>query len=173
MAQPVLPIRGINSVGRVPRLQRGCHAFESRILHVKRHGRLCTVCAVPLTKQKLFCSNSCQAEYQYRNYIAAWLDGQESGGVKYTVSNHVKRYLSETRGTKCESCGWHQVNVRTGKVPVQINHKDGNWRNNKLDNLELLCPNCHSLTETFGALNKGNGRAYRKEYSQFAVVAKR
>ena len=33
----------------------------------------------------------------------------------------------------------------------------------ELDNLELLCPNCHSLTKTYKALNLGNGRHTRRE----------
>ena len=48
-----------------------------------------------------------------------------------------------------------------GKLPVdefgrtyEIHHIDGNHYNNEESNLQLLCPNCHSLTPTFGALNK-------------------
>lgn len=37
---------------------------------------------------------------------------------------------------------------------LQIHHIDGNHYNNEESNLQLLCPNCHSLTPTFGALNK-------------------
>lgn len=35
--------------------------------------------------------------------------------------------------------------------------------NNKEENLELLCPNCHSLTDNFGALNKNSTRTSLKE----------
>ncbi len=42
-----------------------------------------------------------------------------------------------------------------------MNHIDGNSENNKEKNLELLCPNCHSLTPNFKGLNKGNGRHSR------------
>lgn len=34
-------------------------------------------------------------------------------------------------------------------LPLEVHHKDGNKRNNKLENLEILCPNCHSLTDTY------------------------
>jgi hypothetical protein len=44
-----------------------------------------------------------------------------------------------------------------------LEHKDGNSENHNLNNLELLCPNHHSLTPTYGALNKGNGRTKRRE----------
>ncbi|MEN9582255.1 MAG: hypothetical protein RL641_209 [Candidatus Parcubacteria bacterium] len=40
-------------------------------------------------------------------------------------------------------------------------HIDGNWRNNIEENLRLLCPNCDSLTPTFSAFNRGNGRKNR------------
>jgi len=45
---------------------------------------------------------------------------------------------------------------------LQIEHVDGNPYRHKEENLTLLCPNCHSLTATFGGLNKGHGRKYRK-----------
>lgn len=43
-------------------------------------------------------------------------------------------------------------------IPLQLEHKDGNRENNKLENLTLLCPNCHAMTETFAGKNKKNGR---------------
>lgn len=47
----------------------------------------------------------------------------------------------------CERCGTSEwIGV---KLSLQLHHKDGNCYNNKLDNLEILCPNCHSLTPTF------------------------
>jgi hypothetical protein len=39
---------------------------------------------------------------------------------------------------------------------------DGDWRNNAPENLALLCPNCHALTPSFKALNKGKGRGSRR-----------
>lgn len=49
--------------------------------------------------------------------------------------------------------GWGEVNPYTNLVPLQIHHVDGNSTNNKEENLEVLCPNCHSLTENFGSRN--------------------
>ena len=39
-------------------------------------------------------------------------------------------------------------------IPRELDHIDGNHRNNALDNLRLLCPNCHALTPTFRGKNK-------------------
>lgn len=53
----------------------------------------------------------------------------------------------------CELCGWNKINTYTNKVPLQIHHLDGDCKNNRPENLQLLCPNCHSLTENFGSRN--------------------
>jgi 5-methylcytosine-specific restriction endonuclease McrA len=59
-------------------------------------------------------------------------------------------------------CGWEKIHPITLKVPVELHHIDGDSKNNKLDNLILLCPSCHSLTPSFRGLNRGNGRKNRK-----------
>ena len=48
----------------------------------------------------------------------------------------------------------------TGRIPLHIDHIDGDWSNNQPPNLRLLCPNCHALTASYGALNRGRGRPY-------------
>jgi hypothetical protein len=62
----------------------------------------------------------------------------------------------------CCKCGWHKINKTSGKIPLEINHIDGDSTNNVESNLELICPNCHSLTSTYRGLNKGHGRKERK-----------
>lgn len=53
---------------------------------------------------------------------------------------------------KCYSCNltiWlNQL------IPLELEHKDGNHENNHLDNLTLLCPNCHALTPTYRSKNR-------------------
>jgi len=61
----------------------------------------------------------------------------------------VRSRLFKKRGRKCERCQWDTPNSFHNIVPVQVNHKDGDSTNNYEDNLEILCPNCHSLTEFF------------------------
>lgn len=51
-------------------------------------------------------------------------------------------------GEYCEFCG--QGPVWNGEpLTLQIDHRDGNNKNNELSNLRLLCPNCHTQTETY------------------------
>src|SRR3989344_7892376 len=90
-----------------------------------------------------YCSNACQLEYQYKSYIKRWETGEEDGlqglGI---VSGYIKRYLRKKFGNRCCLCGWSEINLRSGKVPLVADHIDGNWRNNIESNLRLICPNC-------------------------------
>ena len=79
------------------------------------------------------------------------------------MSYHVRNYLIRLQDDKCEKCSWSEINPSTGNVLLTINHIDGNSNNHHIKNLEVLCPNCHSLTPNYGNLNKGNGRASRYE----------
>jgi transcription elongation factor Elf1 len=116
-----------------------------------------------------FCSLRCSAKArqidEYNQYIKDWLSGKVNGLNKdnETISNYIKKWIKLTKNNKCEICNWNKVNEKTGNVPVTLHHKDGNYKNNTPDNLMLLCPNCHSLTPTYGSLNMGNGRKSRKK----------
>lgn len=76
----------------------------------------------------------------------------------YSISAHVRRWMVETYGEKCSRCGWCERHPVTGKVPLTIDHIDGDVANCAPGNLRLLCNNCHSLTPTFGTLNWGKGK---------------
>lgn len=98
-----------------------------------------------------FCSQKCNLEIKKEIRIR----NVEAG---IASSNTSKRYLIEKHGAKCMDCGWDKINPVTNKCPIELEHLDGNSTNNKPENLKLLCPSCHSLTPTYKALNKGNGR---------------
>lgn len=130
----------------------------------------CVFCGGVVGRPKnKYCSQKCQMENEYREYIRRWIKGEVSG-EKYVgeVSGHVRRWLFERSGGRCESvvdgkrCNWSRVNEITGKIPLTVHHKNGNSKKHSPDNLELICPCCHSVTPTYGSLNKGNGRRGRK-----------
>lgn len=125
----------------------------------------CKNCGTVLKNNRsFFCSSKCFSEYQEKEYIKRWQNGTENGlKGKYGISNYIRNFLLKKNGCKCQQCGWGEVNKFTGKVPLEIHHKDGNYLNNAEENLMILCPNCHSLTETYKSHNK-NGRKERKKY---------
>jgi HNH endonuclease len=127
----------------------------------------CFACDKLLTKrqQKKYCSNHCQQDMQYFEYIQKWKIGKTDGnrGKKVRlISKHLRRYLIEKYKERCSLCGWAKRHKITGLVPLEIDHIDGNAENNNENNLQLLCPNCHALTPHFRNLNRGNGRKWRQ-----------
>ena len=114
---------------------------------------------------KEFCCNKCRLDYQQKDFIIKWKAGKITGtSSENDIHERVRQYMLEKANYSCELCGWHEINPATGKVPVQVHHKDGDCTNNREDNLQVLCPNCHSLTSTYGAINKGSGRFNRLKY---------
>ena len=114
---------------------------------------------LPNTAKK-YCSISCQHDYEYKQWIEGWKQGTNNAikGNWGQLSNHLRRYIFEKFGNKCCKCGWGETNPYTGTIPLEIDHIDGNYENNSEENLQLLCPNCHSLTETYRGANRGKGR---------------
>ncbi|MBO5142896.1 MAG: HNH endonuclease [Clostridia bacterium] len=128
----------------------------------------CLNCLTPIKNKSKYCSNKCQKEYEYNSYIENWKKGKVSGmRGKYQISMHIKKYIFEKYNYKCAICGWDRTNQYTGQLPLEIEHKDGNYENNHEENLTLLCPNCHSLTSTYKGANLNHGRKSRKKYSCF------
>jgi len=69
-------------------------------------------------------------------------------------SNKLRQRLLEEEyfQYKCYNCG---LTEWLGKpIPLELEHIDGNSSNNLIDNLTLLCPNCHSFTTTYRGKNK-------------------
>lgn len=132
--------------------------------------KICLNCGKPLiNKQEKYCSTECQTLYHRNQYITLWKQGKEPGWTKSSgLSEHIRNYLLDKVGYKCQKCGWSIKHPITGRIPLEIHHVDGDYRNCAEDNLEVLCPNCHSLTPNFGSLNKeGRGEINsRKNYCQ-------
>jgi len=127
---------------------------------------ICLNCNKEIKNRNKYCSVKCQKEYEYKEYILKWKNGEEDGmRGEYQISMHLKTYLLNKYNNKCARCGWGEVNQYTGNIPLEIEHMDGDYRNNHENNLIVLCPNCHSLTSTYKGANMNKGRKNRSKYN--------
>ncbi|MGW6459484.1 HNH endonuclease signature motif containing protein [Streptomyces sp. NPDC055078] len=55
---------------------------------------------------------------------------------------------------RCAICGTGPV-WRDRPLPLEVDHIDGDWRDNRIENLRFLCPNCHSTTDNYRGRGKG------------------
>lgn len=131
---------------------------------------ICLYCGQSFTKYPSstgkYCSKKCETAYKIHQYVEDWKLGKISGTTGYTCSSFVRNYLLQKHEYKCERCGWGEINPFTNKSPLQIHHIDGNSENNVEENLQVLCPNCHSLTENFGSRNTNAPRGKSKYYGK-------
>lgn len=114
------------------------------------------------SKNASFCSKQCEINYKQLQWESKWFSGEING---FYETNHwgktpdrIRKYLFRKYDNKCARCGWGEINSFTNRIPLEVEHIDGNYKNNRPENLILLCPNCHSLTETYRGANRGNGR---------------
>ena len=68
-------------------------------------------------------------------------------GNKTNASTYLKRFVDY----KCSCCGLVDWQGKT--ISLQLDHIDGNNKNNTIENVRWLCPNCHSQTSTWGFKN--------------------
>lgn len=94
----------------------------------------CVICQKPIlgSLHKKTCSRTCS--------------NKNRAGIKYKIgrprdkaqkARHIKLQLLRERGTKCERCDYNKGEI------LQIHHKNRNKYDNRHENLEIICPNCH------------------------------
>lgn len=112
--------------------------------------------------ERKYCCNECANAAKNENRIDEWKNGVYVPDGNRNLPETIRNYLFDKTNYKCEECGFEGYNKKTGKTILQVHHIDGNSANNKEENLKVLCPNCHAMTENFMALNKGkSGRKKR------------
>jgi hypothetical protein len=155
-----------DKMGYEKRHNKFCSRSCSASFHnkgVRRNGKepsSCLNCGERLEKSKSkYCSHKCQHSWQWEMKKK---EIRESGEGSH---HSVKKYLLELNGNKCEIC--KNTEWMEKKMPLVLDHVDGNSENNKLENFRLVCGNCDMQLPTYKNKNKGNGRHYRmKRYKE-------
>lgn len=95
----------------------------------------------PSQSSGIFCCWKCSGEFRLKEKF--------NKGTLW--SKRMGTYLKELRGNKCEVC---EITEHNGKpITFQIDHINGDRMDNRFENLKVICPNCHSQTETYGIRN--------------------
>ena len=93
-------------------------------------------------KEKIGQRVETQKETLHKKNLQRFLDGE------MIIRASLKKWLVITRGEKCEVC--QMLPEWNGRyLSLQVHHKNGKNTDNRPDNLMLLCPNCHTQTDTF------------------------
>ena len=109
-------------------------------------------------KLKKDCSNSKNIKKDVSEYLYK--------GSK--ISSHklkTKLIENQLKECKCEMC--KNIEWLGKPIKLHLHHKDGDHLNNELDNLQLLCPNCHSYTDNYGIYNSNKYKDGKNENSEF------
>lgn len=141
-------------------------------IYARNPNIVCVVCGKPIyrrpneikrNKGNVFCSISCCGKHNrietpcvvcgklimahfHKKTCSRSCANVHRAGIKYKMNRprdkvidqrSLKLRLLRLRGEKCERCGYSKIQI------LQVHHKDRNHDNNNLDNLALICPNCH------------------------------
>lgn len=131
-------------------------AYNGRLRSGAKGKGMCAFCGTSLNNAaSTYCSIKCHKQHVFVQNLNNWLFVDSD-----VDSRRAKDYIKHLFGYKCACCGISEW--QGDKITLELEHVDGNHKNNCISNLKLLCPNCHSQTHTYKARNKGNGRASRR-----------
>ena len=133
----------VNNVGVARNRTTGRHATKP-----------CQHCGRP-TRNPNFCSITCSAAAQHARAQAAIA---RTGRFRSPHSARV--YVADRDGWRCSICGRSTWMGR--RVPLVLDHINGNPDDNRIDNMRLVCGNCDMQLPTYKSRNRGRGRAWRR-----------
>lgn len=86
---------------------------------------------------------------KYQETVKKRLLDEDFNKLKF---ERIKLRVLYEQNEKCNKCGISEWMGQ--KITLELEHKDGDHYNNERENLEVLCPNCHALTDTWRGRNK-------------------
>ena len=124
--------------------------------------RYCEYCGKELNRSKTvknskYCSLECFFASTNRKVEEKIEKGEQ------VSSDSLRKYLMKKQNEKCSTCGWGERNPISKTVCLDLHHKDGNAENNIIGNVELICPNCHSLTENYKRVGNNLGSVRNRD----------
>jgi len=151
--------------GKIRNLQRRKYCIECSPfgghntvrLHEDKPRYACKQCGKSILR-RTYCSNKCQQQFAFTCRVKRTV---EAGKIEMPcVPQTARRIMFKLREHKCEICG--RVEWEGRKIPLVLDHQNGNSTDWALTNLRFICPNCDAKTETFAGRNRGQGRHYRR-----------
>lgn len=139
------------------------HPFKTGPNSNNQKVKVCPGCSENWNKRtnKYNVCPACRLQDKINQWLSGNLDITYIGKTREPAT-FVKSYLMRTRGDRCEVCGFCEK-APDGRSIIQMDHIDGNYLNNSIENLRLLCPNHHAMTETYGSRNRNKGRQHRRK----------
>lgn len=146
--------------------------FDVKIYKQKKPKKYCLYCGKELNLENRdyrskFCNSSCAAKY---NNSQRTLSLETKNKISDSLRQHNNEITKNSKGKrktfrdrlfesglkeyKCECCG---ISEWQGKpITLQVHHINGNHFDNSLENIQILCPNCHSQTDNYCAKNRSD-----------------
>lgn len=133
-------------------LSRTGNLFKIKIIKEKKY---CKKCSKEIPENRFFCSDKCFKQ-DYTDKKIKLLESDAIVSVSF-----LRRYLLNKYNNSCELCGWGKENPVSKTVCLDLHHIDGNSKNTRLSNAQILCPNCHSLTPNYKRVGSKNRKSTR------------
>lgn len=145
------------------RAERKCKNCGSSILHNNQEAKFCTrSCFIDhrrISSKRNWtgiCRHCLEQCTPGNKYCSICISGRVYSRIRNTEtakdSKSVRNFLIRKNGHTCENCklsSWCN-----SPIALELHHLDGDGSNNKEINVQMLCPNCHSLTPTFRNKNR-------------------